>query len=51
MKANDCTQELTYRSEALKRTSKAEKEVEEKTGQTTILVLNDVRNSISSLNY
>ena len=29
IKASDCTKELTYRSEALERTSKAEKEEEE----------------------
>ena len=29
IKANDCTKELTFRSEALERTSKAEKEEEE----------------------
>jgi hypothetical protein len=46
IKANDCTKELTFRSEALERTSKAEKEEEEesrekekkKKDQTTKLV-------------
>ncbi len=33
IKASDCTKELTYRSEALERTSKAEKEEEEEEEQ------------------